>query len=128
MERHTLVILFATPGRATSTVRSGRTGRRTRRKRQWRILCLDHRGDVRHGAPPEKPPRLSRRVARFEAESVESFWAPKRLSGKKLPPVMRRSIVVLKAEHPSLEPDEISPVLPRDPRAKAPLTVPVVEP
>jgi putative transposase len=51
---------------------------------------------------------LRRRAARFEAEGMESLFGSEAARRKRLPPGVRRLIVDLKAEHPGLNPNEIS--------------------
>ncbi len=51
---------------------------------------------------------LRRRAARFEAEGMESLFGSEAAKRKRLPPGVRRLIVDLKAEHPGLNPNEIS--------------------
>jgi putative transposase len=51
---------------------------------------------------------LRRRVARFDAEGMESLFGSEAARRRRLPPAMRRLIVDLKAEHPGLNPNEIS--------------------
>ncbi|MBA2713183.1 MAG: helix-turn-helix domain-containing protein [Rubrobacteraceae bacterium] len=51
---------------------------------------------------------LRRRTARFEAEGMESLFGSEAVKRKRLPPGVRRLIVDLKAEHPGLNPNEIS--------------------
>ena len=51
---------------------------------------------------------LRRRAARFDAEGMESLFGSEAARRRRLPPAMRRLIVDLKAEHPSLNPNEIS--------------------
>ena len=53
---------------------------------------------------------LRRRAARFEAEGMESLFGSDAARRRRLPPAMRRLIVDLKAEHPGLNPNEISRV------------------
>ena len=55
---------------------------------------------------------LRRKASRFEAEGMESLFGSEaaRRRKKKIPPGMRRLIVDLKAEHPGLNPNEISRV------------------
>ena len=52
---------------------------------------------------------LRRKATRFEAEGMESLFGSETARRRKLPPAMRRLIVDLKAEHPCLNPNEISP-------------------
>jgi transposase len=53
---------------------------------------------------------LYRRISRFEAEGVDSLFAAKGAKRRGLPPMIRRLIVDLKAEHPPMRPHEISTV------------------
>lgn len=53
---------------------------------------------------------LRRKAARFEVEGMESLFGSEAGSRKRLPPSLRRLIVDLKAEHPGLNPNEISRV------------------
>jgi putative transposase len=53
---------------------------------------------------------LYRKVARFEAEGMDSLFAADGAKRRSLPPAMRRLIVDLKAEHPPMRPHEISTV------------------
>jgi len=51
---------------------------------------------------------LQRRVARFDAEGMESLFGSEAARGKKLPPSVRRLVVDLKAEYPGFNPNEIA--------------------
>jgi putative transposase len=51
---------------------------------------------------------LRRRAARFEAEGMETLFGSETAKRRRLPPGVRRLIVDLKAEHPVLNPNEIS--------------------
>jgi putative transposase len=51
---------------------------------------------------------LRRRAALFEAEGMESLFGSDTGRRRRLPPAMRRLILDLKAEHPGLNPNEIS--------------------
>ncbi len=51
---------------------------------------------------------LQRRLARFEAEGMESFFGSEHARRKKLPPAIRRLIVDLKAEYPRFNLNEIA--------------------
>lgn len=53
---------------------------------------------------------LYRKVARFEAEGVDSLFAAKGSKRRGLPPAVRRLVVDLKAGHPPMRPHEISTV------------------
>src|SRR5215203_31349 len=53
---------------------------------------------------------LRRKAVLFEAEGMESLFGSETARRRKLPPAMRRLIVDLKAEHPGLNPNEISRV------------------
>jgi len=53
---------------------------------------------------------LYRRVARFEAEGMDSLFASESSKRRSLPPAVRRLVVDLKAEHPPMRPHEISTV------------------
>jgi putative transposase len=53
---------------------------------------------------------LRRRTARLEAEGMETLFGSETARRRRLPPVMRRLVVDLKAEHPALNPNEISRV------------------
>ena len=53
---------------------------------------------------------LRRKAARFEAEGMESLFGSETARRRRLPPAMRRLILDLKAEHPGLNPSEISRV------------------
>jgi transposase len=54
---------------------------------------------------------LYRRVARFEAEGMESLFASEGAGRRKLPPAIRRLVVDLKAEHPALNLNEIANIV-----------------
>jgi len=58
------------------------------------------------GAASERT--LRRRLARFEAEGMESLFGSEMARRRRLPPAMRRLIVDLKAEHPGFNPNEIA--------------------
>lgn len=51
---------------------------------------------------------LYRRLARFEAEGMESLFGSEKAYRRRLPPAMRRLVVDLKAEHPGFNPNEIA--------------------
>jgi putative transposase len=51
---------------------------------------------------------LYRRVNRFEAEGMYSLFSTERAKPKRLAPAIRRFIVDLKAEHPSMRPNEVA--------------------
>ena len=51
---------------------------------------------------------LRRRASSFEEEGMESLFGPGPAKRRRLPPGVRRLIVDLKAEHPALNPNEIS--------------------
>jgi transposase len=53
---------------------------------------------------------LYRRIARFEAEGLDSLFAAESAGRRTLPPAIRRLVVDLKAEHPPMRPHEISTV------------------
>jgi putative transposase len=53
---------------------------------------------------------LYRRIARCEAEGMDSLFATEGTKRRALPPAMRRFVVDLKAEHPPMRPHEISTV------------------
>jgi putative transposase len=58
------------------------------------------------GAASERT--LQRRLARFDAEGMESLFGSEHARRKKLPPAMRRLVVDLKAEYPGFNPNEIA--------------------
>jgi hypothetical protein len=58
------------------------------------------------GAASERT--LQRRVARFEAEGMESLFGSEHARRRQLPPAVRRLIVDLKAEHPGFNLNEIA--------------------
>ncbi len=58
------------------------------------------------GAASERT--LQRRLARFEAEGMESLFGSEHARRKKLPPAIRRLVVDLKAEYPRLNLNEIA--------------------
>jgi hypothetical protein len=51
---------------------------------------------------------LYRRLARFEAEGMESFFGSEKARRRRLPPTMWRLVVDLKAEHLAFNPNEIA--------------------
>ncbi len=53
---------------------------------------------------------LYRRIARFEAEGMDSLFASEGSKRRRLPPAMRRLVVDLKAKHPPMRPQEVSTV------------------
>ena len=53
---------------------------------------------------------LYRRIARIEAEVMDSLFATEGTKRRALPPAMRRFVVDLKAEHSPMRPHEISTV------------------
>jgi transposase-like protein len=53
---------------------------------------------------------LRRKVARFEAEGMESLFGSEAAKRKRLPSAVRRLVVDLKAEYPGFNPNEISRV------------------
>jgi len=53
---------------------------------------------------------LYRRISRFEDEGMDSLFAAEGAKRRGLPPVIRRLVVDLKAEHPPMRPHEISTV------------------
>ena len=53
---------------------------------------------------------IYRKVARFEAEGMDSLFAAEGTRRRSLPPAMRRLVVDLKAEHPPMRPHEIASV------------------
>ncbi len=58
------------------------------------------------GAASERT--LQRRVARFDAEGMESLFGSEHARRKRLPPAIRRLVVDLKAEYPGFNPNEIA--------------------
>jgi transposase len=58
------------------------------------------------GAASERT--LQRKVARFDAEGMESLFASEHAARKKLPPAIRRLVVDLKAEYPRFNLNEIA--------------------
>ena len=58
------------------------------------------------GAASERT--LQRRVARFDAEGMESLFGSEAAGCKRLPPAVRRLVVDLKAEYPGFNPNEIA--------------------
>ena len=110
----------------------GEAGRRRRRVEptddweQLELLCRwpeqlayeEMRPTVLFGLPVDEraeetgtPERtLYRRIARFEAEGMESLFAAESSKHRGLPPAIRRLVVDLKAEHPPMRPHEISTV------------------
>lgn len=53
---------------------------------------------------------IHRKVARFETEGLDSLFAGEGARRRSLPPTMRRLVVDLKAEHPSMRSHEIARV------------------
>jgi hypothetical protein len=58
------------------------------------------------GAASERT--LQRKVARFEAEGMESLFGSERARRRRLPPAIRRLVVDLKAEYPPFNLNEIA--------------------
>jgi len=70
----------------------------------FRVPASERAGET--GAASERT--LQRRLARFEAEGMESLFGSEAAKRRGLPPAVRRLVVDLKAEYPGFNPNEIA--------------------